>query len=185
MALAIELAQKALVRDDTLGYAHSLMGHIYLIQRQHKKAISELEKAVALDPNGADTYAFLAAALTVTGRPEEAIELIMKAKRFNPMPPNWYHTFLAHADRNTGRFEEAIQTLQNVLTVNPDDFNANLGLTASYIMAGRESEGKRQAQEVLRLNPGFSLEYYEKTLSYTNQADAKRDIAVLRKAGLK
>jgi adenylate cyclase len=185
ITLSIELAQKALVRDDTLGYVHSLIGHVYLIQRQHNEAISELEKAVALDPNGADAYAFLAAALTITGRPEEAIELIMKAMRFNPMPPNWYHTFLAHAYRNTGRFEEAIQTLQNVLTVNPDDFNAHIGLTASYIMAGHESKGKRQAQEVLRLNPGFSLEYYEKTLSYINQADVKRDIEVLRKAGLK
>ena len=185
MELAIEITQKALVRDDTLDYAHSLMGSIYLFQRQHEKAIAELERAVSLSPNGADAHAFLATALILTGRPEEAIELIMKAMRFNPMPQNWYYASLAHAYRNTGRHEDAINTLQKVLTRNPEDFYARIGLTASYIMAGQEEEGRKQAVEVLRLNPEFSIEYFAKTMPYSNQADTERDIEVLRKAGLK
>ena len=72
-----------------------------------------------------------------------------------------------------------------MLTRNPDDFNAHIGLTASYIMAGHEDEGRKQALEVLRLNPEFSLEYFAKTMPYKNQADTERNIEVLGKAGLK
>jgi len=185
MAMAMEMAQDVLARDDAPDYAHSLMGHIYLMQQQHEKAIAELERAVALNPNGADAQAFLASALTSIGKPYEAIALIKKAMRSNPMPPNWYHTFLANAYRNTGQYEESIKNFKKVLQRNPDDFNALIGLTASYIMAGQEEEGRKQAEEVLRLNPNFSLEYFAKTLSYKNPEDTKREIAALKKAGLK
>ena len=144
-----------------------------------------MEKAISLNPNGADTHVFLASALICMGRPEEATELIMKAMRLNPMPQNWYYNVLAHAHRNTGRHEDAIKTLEEVLSRNPDDSFACIGLTISYIMAGREEDGRKQALEVLRLNPNFSLEYYAKTLPYKNQEDTDREIEVLRMAGLK
>jgi len=50
MEQASELAQKALALDDTLDYSHSLLGNIYLMTRQHEKAIAENERAVALNP---------------------------------------------------------------------------------------------------------------------------------------
>jgi adenylate cyclase len=184
LLLAHELAQKALARDNPPSYTHSLLGHIYLVQGQHEKAIAELEQAITLNPNGADAYAFLGSALIFTGHPDEAIELIMKAMRSNPMPPNWYHTFLAHAFRNTGRYREAITVLQEVLERNPYDANARIGLVASHIMAGQEEEGQRQAAEFLKLNPDFSLAHIEKSLQYKDPTDRNRDVEILRRAGL-
>jgi TolB-like protein/Tfp pilus assembly protein PilF len=181
---ASELAQKALTLDDTQDNAHFLLGSIYLMTRQHEKAIAEMEQAVALNPNGADAHTHLAATLIFMGRPDKAISLLQKAMRLNPMPPNWYFTYLSHAYRRTGQYEEAIAILQKVLKRNPDDLIAHIGLTSTYSMAGREEEARAEAAEVLRINPKFSLEYFAKTLPYKNQADTELTIDSLRKAGL-
>mgnify|MGYP000070507695 CR=1 FL=1 len=50
---------------------------------------------------------------------------------------------------------------------------------------GREEEARAEADEVLRIGPKFSLEYWAKTIPYKNQADKDRLIGTLRKAGLK
>ena len=53
------------------------------------KAIAEGERGVELNPNGAEALAFLGS--NVAGRPEEAITVLNKAMRLNPMPPAFYY----------------------------------------------------------------------------------------------
>ncbi len=43
--MAFKYAQEAIALDDTLDYAHTLVGAIYLIQHKHEKAIAEMERA--------------------------------------------------------------------------------------------------------------------------------------------
>ena len=185
MERASELAQKAIGLDETQDSAHSLLGHIYVMMRQYDMAIAEGERAVALNPNGADAHAHLAMTLTYVGRREEAAELFKRAIRLNPMPPNWYLSRLALVYRLTGNYEEAKATYQKVLQRNPDDLWAQIGLTANYSLEGREKEARAQAAEVLRIDPKFSLDHYAKTLPHKNQADIELTIDALRKAGLK
>jgi TolB-like protein len=54
---AFELAQKALVLNDSLPGAHSLLSFVYAQKRQYDQAIAEGERAIALDPNNTDSYA--------------------------------------------------------------------------------------------------------------------------------
>ncbi|UCE33104.1 MAG: tetratricopeptide repeat protein, partial [Deltaproteobacteria bacterium] len=150
----------------------------------YEEAIAEGERAVALNPNGADAHAHLAMTLGYVGRREEATALFKKAIRLNPMPPNWYLTHLAFTYRLTGKNEEAIATFRKVLQRNPDDLWAQIGLAISYSMGGQEEEARAEAAEVLRIDPKFSLDYFAKTLPYKNQADTETAIDALRKAGL-
>ena len=74
--------------------------------------------------------------------------------------------------------------------MNTEDFRRKLTTLFSADVAGYsrlmgEDEGRKQALEVLRLNPEFSLEYFAKTMPYKNQADTELVIEVLGKAGLK
>jgi len=185
MGRAAELAQKALALDDTLDLPHSLMGNIYLMSRQYEKAIAEEERAIALNPNGADAHAHLGMTLNYVGRPEEAIALLKKAIRLNPIPPNWYLFSLGDAYRLTEQYEVALAAYKRVLHLNPDDIRAHTGLTATYSLAGREEEARAAAAEVLRINPKFSLEHVAKALPFKNKADTELHIDSLRKAGLK
>jgi adenylate cyclase len=182
---AFELAQKALALDDSLDYAHSLLSGIYLLKRQYGKAIAEVERAVALNPNGADHHLGLGGLLSCLGRPKEGIPLLKKAIRLNPFPSSWYFYLLGRAYFMTGQYEEAIATYENATRGDPDYLLAHVGLAATYGLSGRKEEAHSAAAEVLRINPKFSLEDFEKTLPYKNQADKEFFIDALRKAGLK
>src|SRR5262249_47676898 len=54
---ALALAHQALTLDDSLPGAHSLLSRVYAYKQQHDQAIAEGERAIALDPNKADSYA--------------------------------------------------------------------------------------------------------------------------------
>ncbi len=185
MERAAELAQKALALDDSLDSPHSLLCHIYLMKRQYEEAMAEGERAVALNPNGADAYAHVAMTLHYLGRQEESIALFKKATRLNPMPPNWYLWSLALTYRLMGQYGESIATVQKALKRNPDDLIAHIVLAGTYSLSGHDDEACAEAAEVLRIDPQFSVEYFAKTLPYKNQADTGLVIDALRKAGLK
>ena len=185
LASAEELAQKVLAMDESDSHAHRLLGYVYLLKRQHEKAIAKAERAVALDPNASGNQAALAFFLNFAGRSEEAIPWYKKAIRLDPIRPTLYYLQLGHIYRNVRRYEEAISELKKALHRNPDNLLAHLHLAGSYSSLGREEEARAEAAEVLRIDPKFSLDYFAKTLPYKNQADTERLIDALRKAGLK
>ena len=180
-----ELAQKALALDDTVALTHTIWSHIYRLKRQHNKAIAEGELAVALNPNGADTHAYFAPILFSAGKPEEALAMIEKAIRLNPFPPNIYFQYLGSAYLNTGQFKEAIAAYKKALIGEPDNLFAHIGLVATYSFLGRNEEARTEAEEVRRIAPKFSLDYFEKINPSKNREGLERYIDALRKAGLK
>ena len=181
----IELAQKALAMDDSLPYAHCLLSNFYTLKREHEKAIAEGERAVALDLGGAHAHLAYGMSLNYGGRSEEAIPVLQKAIRLNPLGETGYFLHLGHAYRVTGRFEEAVSAYKKSLQRSPDSFFAHASLTATYSMMGREQEARAEAAEVLRLNPKFSLDSYAKRLTFKDQSVIDNFINALRKAGLK
>jgi len=48
---ALKFAKKAVALDENLADAHSILGYIYTLMRQHEQAIAEGKKAVELAPN--------------------------------------------------------------------------------------------------------------------------------------
>src|SRR5262249_1985834 len=56
---ALALAHQAVALDDSLPGAHSTLSLVYAQKQQHEQAIAAGERAVALDPNNADSYARL------------------------------------------------------------------------------------------------------------------------------
>ncbi len=182
---SVELAQKALALDDTLALTHTLWSHIYRLKRQHNKAIAEGERAVALNPNGADAHAYFAPILFSADKPEEALAMIKKAIRLNPFPPNIYFQYLGSAYRMTGQYEESIVAYKKALIGEPDNLFAHLGLVGTYSSLGRNEEARAEAEEVRRIAPKFSLDYFEKITPTKNRVGLERYIDALRKAGLK
>ena len=185
LASAEELAQKVLAMDESDSISHRLLGYIYLLKKEHDKAIAGAERAVALDPNASGNLAALGFFLNFAGRPEEAIVWYKKAIRLDPIPAPLYYLQLGHIYRNAGRYEEAISELKKALHRNPDNLLAHLHLASAYSSLGREEEAQAEAAEVLRIDPKFSLDYWSKTIPYKNKADENRLIGALRKAGLK
>jgi adenylate cyclase len=181
----VELTQKALAMDDSLWSGHGLLSIFYTMKREHEKAIAEGERAVALDPGGTHAYLTYGMSLNYGGRSEEAIPVLQKAIRLNPLGETGQFLHLGHAYRVTGRFEEAVSAYKKSLQRSPDNIFAHYGLAATYIWLGREKEARTEAAEVLRINPKFSLDYLAKTSVWKDQSVTNNLIDALRKAGLK
>lgn len=75
--------------------------------------------------------------------------------------------------------------LKKALQANPNFLIAHLILAATYSSLGRDAEAAAASQEVLRLNPRFTLEAHARTLPYKNKADRERELVALWGAGLK
>jgi len=60
-----------------------------------------------------------------------------------------------------------------------------MGLTAAYWLTGSEDQAQQAAQHVLRINPKFSLGYWEKRSTGKDKALKERIFDAWRKAGLK
>jgi adenylate cyclase len=83
-----------------------------------------------------------------------------------------------------GRYEDAVASLKRRLVRNPGTDVSRVLLAASYGHLGRFAEARAAWQEVLRVNPDYSLEYRRKVLPYKNPADFERVVEGLRKAGV-
>jgi adenylate cyclase len=179
------LGQQAVALDDSQPTAHETLGLAYLGKKQHTQAIAEAEKAVALDPNYADAYVTLAEILSFAGRPQEAISLVEQAMRLNPRYPFSYLWALGHAYRLVGRLEEAIIALKRVVMRNPDQITAHVLLAVIYSELGREEEARTEVAEILRISPQYSLQVVRQRIPYKDPVSLERQVAALRKAGLK
>jgi adenylate cyclase len=181
----IELERRALAIDDSLPLAHSNLSMFYTLKREYDKSIAEAERAVGLEPGGASVHLCYGMSLNYGGRSEEAIPVLQKAIRLNPLGDTGGFLNLGHAYRATGRFKEAVLEYKKAIQRAPDNFFAHLGLAATYSMMGREEEARAEAAEVLRLNPKFSVDMYAKRLTFKDQSVTDKFIDGLRKAGLK
>jgi adenylate cyclase len=181
---ATELSKKVLSLDNYSGYAHRLLGTINLLTKQYEKGIREFEKAVELDPNGADTHASLARGLDLIGKTEEAILMSNKAMRLNPITPDRYIVHRTAMYRNIQNYDEALIWAKEAVKRAPDNFFARINLCSVYSLLGQMEEARLEADEVMKLNPKFSLKRLEKTIPYKNPEVKKRYIDALRNAGL-
>ena len=188
LALAEELAQKTLSINDSDAFAYGTLSLVYMARRQHEKAITYGEKALALSPNFADVQAAVALPFLYSGRPEEAIQLVKKAMRLSPYYPNWYLPVLGHAYRLTGQYKEAIDAMESWRTrANPRSELPYVMLVFTYVEAGRMEDAQIAVAEILKRKPKASIEGFAKSkfFAYKDPAEIKRALDLLRKAGMK
>jgi adenylate cyclase len=105
--------------------------------------------------------------------------------RLNPRYPTGYLMHLGFTYRLAGRYEEAIATAKQMLARQPNAPPAYFLLAFSYAQLDRLEEARAAAAEFQRLNPSFSLEGWKQTAAFKDPALLERDLAALRKAGLK
>jgi adenylate cyclase len=84
---ADELVSRALALDADSDVAHNAKSCVLLGRNHHEQAISEAERALALNPSYIEAYANLCAANNFLGRPDSALEFADEAIRLSPRDP--------------------------------------------------------------------------------------------------
>jgi len=182
---AVTAGQHALALSDSLSVSHRVLGLIALHQQHYDQALAEMERAVALAPTEAESYAALAWVLSCVGRTEDALEAAAQGLRLQPSTADSHLGSVGTAYAVAGHYAEARAPLQRYLSRYPNFLPGHLMLAVVYSELGKEAEARAEAAEVLRLNPKFSLEVHEQRMPIKDPAMLERHIAALRKAGLK
>jgi len=182
VAKAFELAAKALSASNDCPFSRMVMGYVYMFMGQNDKAVEEMKAAIAMDPNWPNGYVGLAFSLRDWN---EAIELIEKALRLNPLPLPWYFASLGRAYGRIGKYEEAIAAYKRGLEKAPDYFWCHIGLAYVYTILGSEEDARFEVDEALKINPHYSLACMGPIIqSFDDEAVRNRLIESMRKAGL-
>jgi adenylate cyclase len=181
---AIELASRSISLNEDSPVAYFVNGLAYRELGEYVMALVEAEKAIEKDPNYANGHLLLATLLVFAGRPEEGLERIRKAMLLNPHHPYNYTLHLGQALYILGRYDEAVAAFENGIASNPASQRLHVWLAAAYAQAGDTESADWEVDQILTLNPQFSLKRIEGTFPFKDPADRERILEGLRKAGL-
>jgi tetratricopeptide (TPR) repeat protein len=124
---------------------------IQLWRKQGEAAIAAGWRAVALDPNDADAYLFLAYTLAALGRGEEALHNIIKAMRLNPHPSAVYQTALCLCYFALEEYDLAIAACRRGIEVTNAFIPNHYWLCLIYTFLGREEEARLEREKVMQI----------------------------------
>ncbi|MBV8361105.1 MAG: tetratricopeptide repeat protein, partial [Deltaproteobacteria bacterium] len=162
MERALTLEQQAIALDDSLSHAHSTLGAIYMLG-EPDHALVEAERGVALDPNSAIGYFWLAEVLNFLFKPTEALIAIQKAMRLDPKATDFYSSEQGWAYTLLGRWEESISSLKPYLARYSGNLWAHVYLAEDYTALGDKDTAQAEVAEVQRavaLEPNSSFGYF-------------------------
>ncbi|MBV8362345.1 MAG: tetratricopeptide repeat protein, partial [Deltaproteobacteria bacterium] len=145
-----------------MALAHNLLGVVYVQKGQYDQAVTEAQRAIALDPNSPAGYSSLAQVLNNEVKPTEALEAVETAMRLDPRNPDKYLTDQAFAYSLLGRWKEAIPVWKRILVRFPDNIWAHAFLADAYSCTD-DADGARAEtaaiERAIALSPNSALGY--------------------------
>lgn len=179
---AYELAQDAIILDDSSLIAHTVVAAIQVLRGRHDLAESEADRAISLNQNHPDGHAIRGLVLVWRGRLEDAIRSLETAERFDPLlVPSW-SIYLGWAYFLNDQPDLAARHFERMRVRNPDYPYVPVGLAAVYAEVGRGEDSAEAAERVRRVLPFFNTSEFSQ--QFRDPAHQKRILNALKKAGL-
>ena len=180
----MKLARRSIEMDPAAPFGYQTMGNLYAVKGDEEKAIEYRRRAAELAPNDFNAVAGLATRLKDFGQEKEAVDLFEQAMRLSPKHPWWLQSGYGVALHLMGRKEEAIESFQTAITLQPNHIHPRAFLTAVYTDLGLTDEARKQAQEVLRIDPQFSATKFMISHTLHDHVRDTRFVGLLHEAGL-
>lgn len=153
---AKELMTRALELDPNSSDAHLARGDFALqCDLDWKKAESELQKAISLNPGNPEAHGWYAILLLLLQRFDEAKSEIRETIRLNP-GLNWGWTWLTVAELLSGDVYSATTLAEELVARDPTSFANRLMVAHCYVAEGRTADALKQA-ELLAEPPDLSF----------------------------
>jgi TolB-like protein/class 3 adenylate cyclase/Tfp pilus assembly protein PilF len=179
--LALEVAQRAVALDPNDPWARMVLGFVLEYEHRYEESAVQIEAALRLGPNHADTYAANTDLLVMEGRPTEGIASIAQALRLNPHPPAWYYWLKGEAEYAARQYKECIATLRLEATYGTPSRSI---LAAALAQLGRIEEARIEGRLFMAEFPNFRIETFLDTQAFRHKTDREHFADGYRKAGL-
>ncbi|HXX19977.1 MAG TPA: tetratricopeptide repeat protein [Candidatus Acidoferrum sp.] len=172
---ALAAAQQAQQLNDKLPEVHSVLGTVYSSTGKYAEAISELKRALSLQPTSDDAYRRLGTAYLASGDGAHAIEAFQKAAELNPY--FWMNQdALGSAYFRLGDYSRALQAFQQVTVLEPDIDAGYENIGNVYLQQGKYQECVPYLQKALQIEPNYATDSnlgtaYFFLKQYSNSAD--------------
>jgi len=187
MARAGGLAERAIALDPFDARALTIAGHVRaFLHRRTEEAIGLHEQALQLNPNLPLAWAFSALAHTYAGRHDEAIRRGAQARRLSPFDPHasFFDMVLMIPHLLLGNLETAIEFGRRATALNPQLSSTYKGYLAALGLLGRTEDIGPAREQLLQLEPGFTVRQALARVPLQRQADRALYAEGLRRAGL-
>ncbi len=173
LAKAIEHLE-ALVRVDP-GDSDSLLllGHLYRVDNQPKKAEETFRKVLQTDPNSKVGLANLSEIYIQNGDFDQAIEALNKIPE-GDMDSQLFG-MLGYAYSQTQQYDKAIDIYEKVLAQEPDNTNIRRYYAEALLSSGKNATAREQLQKILKSEPEDGLSY--KRLAMLDREEGRFDDA--------
>ena len=178
---------KALELDDGLAEAHACRGVALTFAKRFEEAETELERAIALDPNSFEAHYFYARYCFVRGELGRAAALFERA---GEVKPDDYQSWclLIHVYRSLGRTDKieaaarkGIALAEKELAMHPENPRpAALG-AAGLLAIGETERAREWLARALAIDPDDLLTLYNAACSYAHLGEADRALDLLER----
>jgi TolB-like protein/DNA-binding SARP family transcriptional activator len=151
LKLALELAEKAAALDPQNPYVHWSLGRAvtrFMTPEALKRGTVSLQRAIELNPNYADAYAWLSILYVADGRAEDGLRSVETAMRINPRYPFWYLFMRGITRYVVQSYDSAIADFEAAAERSPTALFVRWWLAASYAQAGQMDDAAWQVEEM-------------------------------------
>jgi adenylate cyclase len=178
-------AARATELDDSDPWAHLALGYVAFSMRRTDEAVEEFQRALDLNPNFAAAHGYLALALGLAGRSEEAIAHGEQAIKMSPQDPQnaVFNTAIAAAHYLAGRYTEAVAYGRKALQQRTQFTSGHRIYVASLAQAGQVDEAREQLMRLKKVFPEMTIAWIKEYVPYTT-GPMEKFLEGMRKAGL-
>ena len=186
LAQGLAAGDKAVSLDDKDGFTHLALGRVLGMAGHSDRAIAELEKSVALNPNFAHGYFGLGQTLLWYGRAADGIPKLDMAMRLSPQDSLLWtmQTVRANCCTFLGNCDEGVEWARKAANARPDLFWVHINLAAALSGQDRLDEARVTINAARRLKPNLSLSEIRRLTPHFHPDYLDRRLDALRKAGL-
>jgi TolB-like protein/Flp pilus assembly protein TadD len=182
---AVTYAERAAELDDSDPWAHLALGYAAFSIRRTDEAVEEFQRALDLNPNFAAAHGYMALALGLAGRSEEAIAHGEQAIKMSPQDPQnaIFNTAIAAAHYLAGRYAEAVVFGRKALQQRTQFTSGHRIYVASLAQAGQIGEAREQLLRLKKVLPELTIAWIKQYVPYTT-GPMEKFLEGMRKAGL-
>jgi serine/threonine-protein kinase len=170
-------AQKAVDLDSTLAEAYTARGMSEAFNDWNARAaLTDLDKAIALDPQNSFPRLFRVWPLIMLGRIDDAVREVRTAKALDPLS-GIINTRMGTVLLYARRYDEAIAQLRKALDLDPTNILARFELGNALSLSGRSTEALSQFPDAIDVETGHDIALA--AMAYARAGDSTRARAIL------